>query len=357
MRNIFLIAGARPNFMKIAPLHRALTSRGVACTLVHTGQHYDQNMSDVFFKQLNIPAPDINLGIGAGDRIEQSHRVMKQLVPLLEEKRPDAVLVVGDVTSTAAAAMAGCMAGIPVIHVEAGLRSGNLKMPEEHNRMIADHLSQFCFVTEPVGMKNLRFEGISESRAFFVGNVMIDTLRNVETLLSPTLLDTYGVKPSEYAVLTMHRPETVDDEALLRLMCETLGEIGRKTKIIFPMHHRMRMKLDEFNIPFPEHIMILEPVGYIEMLTLVKHAKYVLTDSGGLQEETTIFGVPCVTMRDQTERPITCEVGTSEIVGRDPAKIHDAVNRILSGKWKTGRIPDLWDGRAAERIADILHNA
>jgi UDP-N-acetylglucosamine 2-epimerase (non-hydrolysing) len=355
MKNVILLAGARPNFMKIAPLHRALQSRGVSTFLVHTGQHYDDAMSDIFFRELDIPQPDINLGIGPGERIEQTRKIIQALVPLLRERKPDAIIVVGDVTSTAAGAIAGVEAGIPVVHVEAGLRSFNWAMPEELNRMIADHHSSLLFVTDPKGLEHLKNERVSDDRVHFVGNVMIDTLRHIlPKTAERTILADLGIEPGSYGLLTMHRPENVDHPDRLTSLVRTLGSVAEKIKLILPLHPRTKSRLETLNIALPSSIRVIDPVGYIDMLALTKSAKFALTDSGGVQEETTVLGVPCLTLREQTERPVTVEVGTSEVLGRDHEAILNAVDRVLRGEWKKGGIPEGWDGKAAERIADII---
>lgn len=343
--------------MKIAPLHRALTARGVSVFLVHTGQHYDDAMSDVFFRELGIPQPDMNLGIGSGDRITQTRKIVQVLVPLLQERQPDAIIVVGDVTSTAAGAMAGVKAGIPVVHVEAGLRSFNWSMPEELNRMIADHHADLLLVSDPKGLEHLKNERVEDDRVHFVGNIMIDTLHHALTqTVSRTILSDLGLEPGAFGIVTMHRPETVDDKDLLSGMVRTLGVVSERIPLVFPIHPRTKTRLDEFSLSLPPSIKIIDPVGYIDMLALTRHAKVALTDSGGLQEETTILGIPCITLREQTERPITVEIGTSEVLGRDHDAILDAVDRVLRGAWKKGGIPEGWDGKTAERIADILLN-
>ncbi|HWQ99433.1 MAG TPA: UDP-N-acetylglucosamine 2-epimerase (non-hydrolyzing) [Candidatus Methylomirabilis sp.] len=355
MKHVFLLVGARPNFIKVAPLHRALAARGVSTTLVHTGQHYDPKMSDVFFKELGIPEPDVNLEIGPGDRLMQTKKIVDALVPLLTSKRPDALVVFGDVTSTAAGAMAGVVAGTRVVHVEAGLRSFNWKMPEELNRMIADHHADLLFVTEPAGVENLKNESIPPERVHLVGNVMIDSLRAIESrAASSSVAATLGLAPHGYALLTLHRPESVDDPATLKDLWETIGAVCAKIPVVYPYHVRTKQRLEAAGLVAPTGMTMIEPVGYTDMIALVKNAAFVLTDSGGLQEETSALGVPCLTLRDETERPITVETGTSEIVGRDRAKILDAVARAMSGAWKKGSLHPLWDGHAAERIAVIL---
>lgn len=344
--------------MKIAPLNAVLRARGVQTFIVHTGQHHDQKMSEVFFKELEIPEPDVNLGIGSGDRQTQTKKIIDALVPVLRDRSPDALVVVGDVTSTAAGALAGVMAHIPVAHVEAGLRSFNWKMPEELNRMIADHYADWLFVGEPSGMENLRHEGIPDERVHLVGNIMIDTLRQAEPRAAKSnILREHGLTARAYGLLTMHRPENVDHPSVLKALGQTLNTIAIHLPLIFPVHPRTRSRLLEHGIDLGPNIRLIEPVGYLDMLALIKNAKMVLTDSGGLQEETTVLGVPCLTLREQTERPITVEVGTSEIVGRDPQTILRAIERVHKGEWKPGRVPELWDGRAAERIVSILFNA
>ncbi|TAK04890.1 UDP-N-acetylglucosamine 2-epimerase (non-hydrolyzing) [Patescibacteria group bacterium] len=355
MKHIALVAGARPNFMKVAPLRAALAARGARITFIHTGQHYDPLMSDVFFRDLGLPAPDVHLGVGPGDRIVQSKAIVEVLVPILKTQAPDVLVVVGDVTSTAAAAMAGVLAGVPVAHVEAGLRSFHWPMPEELNRMIADHHSRWLFVTEPSGVANLHAERIPDERVHLVGNVMIDTLRRLEPQAAESgVLARLGLTPGGYGVLTLHRPENVDDPESFRALAETLAKTAERLPLVYPVHHRVRDRLEGTALAAAPGVRIIEPLGYVDMLALVRAAKAVVTDSGGLQEETTALGVPCLTLRGQTERPITVDVGTSEIVGHDPAVISAAVERVLAGTWKKGRVPELWDGHAAERIADIL---
>jgi UDP-N-acetylglucosamine 2-epimerase (non-hydrolysing) len=355
MKNVVLLAGARPNFMKIAPLNRALVQHGINTFLIHTGQHYDQKMSDVFFKELGIPEPDVNLGIGPGDRITQTKKIIDALVTLLKERKPDAILVVGDVTSTAAGALSGHIAGIPVIHVEAGLRSFNWRMPEELNRMIADHYAQHLFVHDPSGLENLKLEAIPCERVHFVGNVMIDTLRQIEPRAeSSQILSSLGLQRGSYGLLTLHRPENVDDPTLFKELWNVMEDVSASVPLVFPVHPRTRAKLADIGMNENGRIRLIDPIGYIDMIALIKNAKLVLTDSGGLQEETTVLGIPCLTLREQTERPVTVDVGTSEILGHNREKIMDAVQRVVRGEWKKANIPNLWDGKAAERIADII---
>ena len=354
MKSVFLVAGARPNFIKIAPIYEALRKQGLGVVLVHTGQHYDANMSDVFFKELGIPDPDIHLGVGAGDRIAQSQRITAALIPLLQERKPNAIIVVGDVTSSAAGAMAGVAANIPVVHVEAGLRSHNWRMPEELNRMIADHHSDYLFVSDEAGLEHLESERIPKEKIHYVGNVMIDSLRKAEPMAeSSTILEQHSIAPKSYGVLTLHRPETVDSPETLRVVWDSLKKISETLPLIFPVHPRTKSRMQEL-AGENSRIKIVDPIGYMDMIKLVKNSKLVLTDSGGLQEETTAMSVPCITLRDETERPSTVVYGTSEVVGRDPEKIMEAFERAMRGEWKNGGMPPNWDGKTAERIAEIL---
>jgi UDP-N-acetylglucosamine 2-epimerase (non-hydrolysing) len=354
MKTVFLVAGARPNFIKIAPLYEALRTQGFGVVLVHTGQHYDANMSDVFFKELGIPDPDIHLGVGAGDRILQSQKITSALIPILMEQKPQAIIVVGDVTSTSAGAMAGVAANIPVVHVEAGLRSRNWRMPEELNRMIADHHSDILFVSDMAGLAHLEHERIAPEKIHYVGNIMIDSLRKAEPLAeSSDIHARLSIQPKTYGVLTMHRPETVDHPEILQRVWDSLTKISETLPLIFPVHPRTKSRMEEM-AGNNSQIKIVDPLGYLDMIKLVKHSKLVLTDSAGLQEESTVMSIPCITLRDETERPSTVEFGTSEIVGRDPAKIMDAFERAMRGEWKDGGLPPQWDGKTAERIAAIL---
>ncbi len=341
--------------MKIAPVSRALNVRGASTFLVHTGQHYDANMSDVFFKELGIGAPDLHLGVGAGDRITQTRKIKQALVPVLLEQKPDGIIVVGDVTSSAAGAMAGVMANVPVIHVEAGLRSFNWTMPEELNRMIADHHSDVLFIHEESALKNLLDEGIGRERIHVVGNVMIDTLlEQLPKSRESMILTTLQIAPRSYGLVTLHRPDNVDHPDHLREIFGALADVASRIPLVLPLHPRTKQRIETFGIQMPSAIRLIDPVGYLDMLALTSHARLVLTDSGGLQEETTVLRIPCLTLRKETERPVTVTIGSSEIVGRDHVKIVGCTDQILSGNWKTGSIPPQWDGHAAERIADIL---
>ena len=359
MRNpiqVLAVAGARPNFMKIAPLLRELHRRdSFAARLVHTGQHYDDAMSSDFFRDLGIPEPDANLGVGSGSHGEQTAHVLREIERELLDRRPDVVVVVGDVNSTLAATLAAVKLHIPVAHVEAGLRSGDRSMPEEINRLMTDAVCDWLFTTEPAGERNLRNEGVAADRIHFVGNVMIDTLlANAERargLGGPARL---GVEPGGYAAVTLHRPSNVDDPDRLRELIATLERLHRRLPVVFPVHPRTAAAIANLSLDGPPAFHSLEPLGYLEFLGLVADSHFVLTDSGGLQEETTALGVPCLTLRDSTERPITVEQGTNTIVGLDAEVLQREIERVLSGQSKAGRVPERWDGRSAERIVDVL---
>jgi len=365
--SILCVVGARPNFMKMAPIMAALADLRppLALRLVHTGQHYDAVMNHQYFEALGIPQPDINLEVGSGSHAIQTAEVMRRFEPVLDAQPPSAVLVVGDVNSTLACALVAAKKGVPVIHVEAGLRSFDRAMPEEINRILTDQISDLLFITERNGHTNLLREGIAESRIHFVGNVMIDTLRrNLERAvpLSQILKDAgredFLADNAGYAVLTLHRPSNVDDPAILRTLLETVLKISHKLPVIFPMHPRTRAMIERFGLEemldVPE-LLLLPPMGYLEMLGLMKDARVMLTDSGGIQEETTALGVPCITLRNNTERPITVEEGTNTIAGQDPVKILAAFNEIMRSGGKAGRVPEFWDGQASIRIASAIH--
>ena len=353
---VLALVGARPNFMKIAPLLLELRSRErFETTLVHTGQHYDAAMSADFFRDLGIPEPDVNLAVGSGSHAAQTAQVLVGVEDLLVEQRPEALLLVGDVNSTVAASLAAAKLLIPIAHVEAGLRSGDRSMPEEINRLVTDTLSTWCFTTEPAGDANLRREGIAEEKIHQVGNVMIDTLRaNQARANELDTLERLGLEAGGYALLTLHRPSNVDDRATLSGLVEVLEEIHRELPVVFPVHPRTSAAIRDLLGGKEPALRLLEPQGYLDFLRLMSQAKFVLTDSGGIQEETTALGVPCLTMRDNTERPITIEEGTNILVGSHADVVRDAARKILDGKVKTGRVPELWDGRASVRIADIL---
>jgi UDP-N-acetylglucosamine 2-epimerase (non-hydrolysing) len=353
-----LVAGARPNFMKIAPIHRAFSSRRNEHTpaellLVHTGQRYSRNMSDDFFRDLGIPEPDVNLEVGSGSHAEQTARIMMAFEPACLEHRPDWVIVVGDVNSTVACALTAKKLGIRVAHVEAGLRSRDMSMPEEINRLCTDAISDLLFTTDIVAVENLRKGGVADEKIHFVGNTMIDTLRQqIGRARELALPD--GLARGEYAVLTLHRPANVDSPDNLAPIMRAINEIANQIPIVFPVHPRTAPRLTELEL-HPQ-IRTVEPMSYLPFLGLVARSRMVLTDSGGIQEETTVLGIPCLTMRPNTERPITCEIGTNVLVGTDPQRIVQEANSILDGHARPGTIPEKWDGHAAERIVDILLN-
>lgn len=360
------VVGARPNFMKMAPIMRALqdVSHLITPYLVHTGQHYDQAMKHTFFQQLGIPEPDRDLGVGSGTHAVQTANIMLKFEPVLDEVNPFAVLVVGDVNSTIACGLVAVKKQIPLIHVEAGLRSYDREMPEEINRILTDQLSDLLLTTERAAENNLLKEGISADRICFTGNVMIDSLLNNCKQASPlqNTLDNYACKQAvsenEYALLTLHRPSNVDDQSTLVRLVKVVSDLSKKLPVIFPVHPRTQQKISQTGLlaELPEQqVILLPPVSYLEMLGLMRSAKLVLTDSGGLQEETTALGVPCVTLRENTERPITVTEGTNTIVGTDPIKIMQCVDEILNSGGKSGRVPEYWDGLAAQRIvAEII---
>jgi len=356
---VLCVVGARPNFMKIAPIMAAFATRPILARLVHTGQHYDASMSDSFFEQLGIPRPHVNLGVGSGTHAVQTAEIMRAFEPVLDAEAPRAVLVVGDVNSTIACALVAAKKGVPVIHVEAGLRSFDRRMPEEINRVLTDQISDLLFTTERGALVNLQREGIDPRRVHFVGNVMIDTLkRNLKRAIP--VEQTLGERPAEgYAVLTLHRPSNVDDRDTLAGLLDAVGRIAQRLPVIFPIHPRTRAAAERLGLSARLErpgIHLLPPLGYLEMLGLTREATVVLTDSGGLQEETTALGVPCITLRENTERPITLSEGTNTLTGTDPDKILQCFEDILASGGKRGRIPEYWDGRASERIAEILRD-
>ena len=359
MKLIDIIAGARPNFMKIAPIIRALEESRRAggrldYRLVHTGQHYDARMSGDFFTQLGIPAPQVNLEVGSGTQAEQTAAIMVGYEKLLLVRRSDLCLVVGDVTSTMACAIAAQKLCVPVAHVEAGIRSGDWAMPEEINRMVTDAITNWFFTTSEVANDTLRRAGITEERIHFVGNTMIDTLlANMTRLQPPSFWGDLGLTAGHYFVATLHRPANVDSGAGFARLLAALGESTRGLPVVFPVHPRTAKTLREVG-GVPDNICLVEPQPYLEFNYLVKHAKAVITDSGGITEETTVMGVPCITLRDSTERPETVTIGTNELIGTDPAKLQPALDRLFAGQWKRGGIPALWDGQTGERIVAVL---
>ncbi len=370
---IISVVGARPNFMKVAPLHKAFKkysgknlNSGIVHLICHTGQHYDEKMSKIFFEDLELPEPDFYLGVGSGSHSQQTAGVMLEFEKVLIKEKPDLVIVVGDVNSTIACSLVAAKMGIKIAHVEAGLRSCDRTMPEELNRLLTDQLSDFLFVTEKSGLDNLNKEGIPGEKVFFVGNVMIDSLINyLPKAGKSAVLDELKVSPPAagnsggYVLVTLHRPSNVDSKIFLTGLAGLLNTIAEKRKIVFPVHPRTRKNMEEWDIitNFSGNVIITEPIGYIDFLTLTKNAELIITDSGGIQEESTYLGVQCITVRENTERPVTVETGTNQLIGTDLKKVQKSALEVLNGNIKKGKIPELWDGKAAERIVDILMNS
>jgi len=357
--HVLHVVGARPNFMKAAPVMHALAKReGVRQTLVHTGQHYNANMSDVFFQQLDMPQPDFNLGVGSGSHAQQTAEIMSLFEPVVVQSQPDIVLVYGDVNSTVAATLVCAKLSFPIAHVEAGLRSFDRRMPEEVNRLVTDQLADLLFTPSADGDENLVKEGIPAHKIRRVGNIMIDSL----VRLLPDTDESKAAKAcadgfESYGLVTLHRPSNVDDTDSLKPIIKALSNISRSIPLVFPVHPRTRQHLtDLISEDRQDSFRLVDPMGYIDFLALQKSATLVITDSGGIQEESTYLGIPCLTVRENTERPVTVTMGTNVLVGQDMARLQDEVARILAGNGKTGQIPDLWDGRTAERIADELQN-
>ena len=364
MKSIYLVAGARPNFMKIAPIVRALQAHGgLAFKIIHTGQHYDRDMNDVFFEELGIPQPDVFMSAGGGSHAQQTGKIMMAFEELCQAERPDAVLVVGDVNSTLACSIVAKKLNIPVAHVEAGLRSGDMSMPEEINRLVTDSISDWFFVTEPSGVAHLRREGKPDSAIHYVGHVMVDNvLYQAEKLVhadtsgfeTSSFKAAHSGKGARYGVITLHRPSNVDDAVVMARIGGALKQIATELPLIFPVHPRTRANLGKFGIDLGPQITLVGPQPYMAFLNLWKDAAVMLTDSGGMQEETTALGVPCITIRENTERPVTVDEGSNVLAGTDPATIVSEARKVLRGDGKHGRRPQLWDGNAAVRIVDIL---
>ncbi len=356
---IDVIAGARPNFMKIAPIIKAiklkkLQGKNIQFRLVHTGQHYDEKMSNSFFDQLNIPKPDINLGVGSGSQAKQTSAIMIGYEDLLRRKKPNICLVVGDVNSTMACAIVAKKEGVKVAHVEAGLRSYDMRMPEEINRLVTDTLTDLYFTTSNIAGENLLKSGVDEEKIFFVGNTMIDSLfENLERLKSPSFWEKSLLKKGKYLLLTLHRPSNVDVKIDLKNILNGVSKAARDLKVIFPAHPRTVGMLNHFH-SLPENLIIVDPQPYLEFIFLVKNSLAVVTDSGGITEETTVLGIPCMTLRDSTERPETITIGTNELIGTNLKLVEPYFDRLFNGKWKKGEIPEKWDGKASKRIVDIL---
>ncbi|MDF2454537.1 MAG: UDP-N-acetylglucosamine 2-epimerase [Cytophagaceae bacterium] len=356
---LHIIAGARPNFMKIAPIIEAIETKKaqgmkIDYRLIHTGQHYDKKMSGDFFEQLGIPEPHANLEAGGGTQAEQTAAIMVRFEKELMTHPSDLVLVVGDVTSTMACAITAQKMGIKVAHVEAGIRSGDWGMPEEINRLVTDSITNYFFTTSDVANDNLLKSGIEKERIFFVGNTMIDTLLKQEPkFIQPPFWNELHLKEKQYLVMTLHRPSNVDNPEQLKQLLNVLEKGTKQLPVIFPVHPRTRNNLEKFGIKL-NHVKMVDPMGYLEFNYLVKQAKGVITDSGGITEETTVMGIPCMTLRNSTERPETCTIGTNELLGSDPAALEKALQNLFEGKWKKGSIPPLWDGKAAQRIVKEL---
>jgi UDP-N-acetylglucosamine 2-epimerase (non-hydrolysing) len=349
--HVLHVVGARPNFMKVAPVIAAFREHHIRQTLVHTGQHYDAGMSDVFFQQLGIPAPDVNLAVGSGSHAVQTAEIMVRFEAVVVQQRPDVVLVYGDVNSTVAATLVCAKLGIAVGHVEAGLRSGDRTMPEEINRLVTDQLADMLFTPSEDGDVNLLREGIDDQKIFRVGNVMIDTL----VRLLPTAQAAAGAAPEgPYVLVTLHRPSNVDEPAALERILSALNELSRDVQIVFPVHPRTRARMAELGWRPEPGISLVDPIGYVECLALQTRATLIITDSGGIQEESTFLRVPCITMRKNTERPVTVTVGTNVLVGDDTERMLEAARTVLAGRAPRGRVPSLWDGQASRRIADIV---
>ncbi len=354
------VVGARPNFMKIAPIHRRMQqSEKIEPILIHTGQHYDEKMSKTFFVDLGMPEPDVYLNVGSGSHAEQTAAVMVKIEQFLVSQRPDLLIVVGDVNSTIAASLAASKVGVSVAHVEAGLRSFDRNMPEEINRILTDAIADYLFITEQSGIDNLRHEGTPEEKVYFVGNVMIDSLtEHLEKAAELSTLSEYNLQPQQYALMTLHRPSNVDNQQVLQKIFDTLEIIQKDTPIIFPIHPRTRKMLGAFGmenqVERMSNLTITDPLGYLPFLRLMSQAKLVLTDSGGIQEETTFLKIPCLTMRANTERPVTVTLGSNQLVGMEPEAILAGYNNVLNGTLKEAQIPPLWDGMASKRIVDII---
>jgi UDP-N-acetylglucosamine 2-epimerase (non-hydrolysing) len=354
-----IIAGARPNFMKIAPIIEAIESAklkgyNIHYRLVHTGQHYDDKMSKSFFEDLNIPKPHINLECGGGTQAEQTANIMVRFEQELLQNPADLVLVVGDVTSTLACSIVAKKLCTDVAHVEAGIRSGDWTMPEEINRIVTDSISDLFFTTSETANENLLKSGIDQSQIHFVGNTMIDTLmKNMPRLIQPAFWNSFQLQEKNYFVLTLHRPSNVDDAAYLSSLLKTIDKASRQLPILFPVHPRTAKKLEEIKLN-AANLRLIEPMNYLEFIYIIKHCKAVITDSGGITEETTVLNIPCITLRTSTERPETVVVGTNELVGNNSSILPSFIDKIFDGNWKKGDIPELWDGMAASRIVDVL---
>lgn len=361
MKKIISVVGARPNFMKVAPLHKEFLKHRESVThlICHTGQHFDEKMSKIFFQELELPEPDFYLGVGSGSHAEQTAKIIIEFEKILLKEKPDLIIVVGDVNSTMACSVTASKMNIKIAHVEAGLRSFDRQMPEEINRMITDVLADLLYVSERSGCENLKNEGISESKIIFAGNVMIDSLVHYTPKIDKSeILEKFGIKEGNFVLVTFHRPSNVDTIEELTELADFLNSIAKLRKIVFPMHPRTLNNLKKFNLfdTLSKDIIITDPIGYIDFQKLTKSAELIITDSGGIQEESTFLGVQCITVRDNTERPITVEVGTNQLIGTDFGKVKNAALANLAGSKKSGSVPDYWDGKASKRIVEDILN-
>lgn len=359
MKKIISLVGARPNFIKIAPIHKAFAaySNQFKHYICHTGQHYSDNMSKVFFDDLKLPKPHFNLGIEKGTHAQQTARIMIEVEKVINQIKPDLLIVPGDVNSTLAGSLVASKMQIPIAHIEAGLRSFDMTMPEEINRILTDSISDLLFVTEQSGLDNLRNEGVNRNKIFFTGNVMIDSLVGfLDNIKRSGILDEMKLSPGNYILTTFHRPKNVDSAESLKEIILFLNKISKARKVVFPIHPRTVKNIKRFNLSdlIGEGVILTDPLGYIDFLALLKNAELIITDSGGIQEESTFLNIPCVTVRDNTERPVTCDIGTNHLAGTDLNKVYNISMKILGGDKKSGRIPELWDGNAASRIVEII---
>jgi UDP-N-acetylglucosamine 2-epimerase (non-hydrolysing) len=359
MKKIISVVGARPNFMKVAPIHKAFQNYNdkINHLVCHTGQHYDEKMSKVFFDELELPKPDFYLGVGSGSHAEQTGKIMIEFEKILQTEKPDLIIVVGDVNSTIACSLTASKLHIPTAHVEAGLRSFDREMPEEVNRVLTDQISEFLFVTESSGIENLANEGIEDNKVFMVGNVMIDSLAHyLEKAKSSNVLNDHKLESSRFILVTMHRPSNVDNENQLKGIVHLLNTVSEKRKVLFPIHPRTRKNLTTFKLDgeLNTNVILSDPIGYLDFVNLLQNSELVITDSGGIQEETTYLGIQCITTRTTTERPVTVEIGTNHLVGTDFTIAENTALKILDGTIKSGSIPKLWDGKAADRIVEII---
>ncbi|PJA96462.1 MAG: UDP-N-acetylglucosamine 2-epimerase (non-hydrolyzing) [Ignavibacteriales bacterium CG_4_9_14_3_um_filter_34_10] len=359
MKKVISVVGARPNFMKVAPLYREFQKyKNIEHEICHTGQHYDEKMSKIFFEELELPKPDFYLGIGGGSHAEQTGKIMIEFEKVLLAERPDLVIVVGDVNSTIACTLTASKLHIKTAHVEAGLRSFDREMPEEVNRVLTDSISDLLFVTEKSGLVNLANEGIPADKIFFVGNVMIDSLNNfIKKSESSSLCENLGLTKNKFVLVTLHRPSNVDDALQTEKLIKLLNRIGDERKVVFPVHPRTKKNWGDFGVieTLSKNIILTEPIGYLDFINLIKYSELIITDSGGIQEESTFLGVQCITLRNSTERPVTVDVGTNQLLGNDLEKAEKTALEVLNGKIKHGAIPELWDGKASQRIVSIMN--